>query len=89
MFDAENKGVSGRIEPSGNCTFYAAYKNSQGKRRRYKIGRYGNLTVAQARDIAAKTSAKVAMGIDPQEERDQTTRKSSAREISYTRCVLK
>jgi integrase len=66
VFDTEVKGFLFRIEPSGVMTYYLAYKNTEGKRRRYRLGRHGNITVAQARKLAEQKAGLVANGQDIQ-----------------------
>lgn len=64
--DTEIKGFLLRVEPSGRMTYYISYNNAAGQRNRFRIGGTGNLSAAQARDIAIKRAADVAHGEDLQ-----------------------
>jgi integrase len=70
-FDTEIKGFLLRVEPTGIMTYYLAYKTPGGRRGRYRIGRAGNLTPVQARDVALRLAADVAHGKDIQAEKKQ------------------
>ncbi len=70
--DAEMPGFKLRISPSGVKTFSLCYRNSEGDRTRYTIGKYGQLTLKQAREIAGKTIAEVKLGRDPQTEKKES-----------------
>ncbi len=69
LFDTEIKGFLLRVEPTGTMTYYLAFQNTEGKRRRRKIGTHGNLTPVQARDVAQQLAADVAHGVDIQAEK--------------------
>jgi integrase len=62
--DTDIRGFLLRVQPSGAMAYYLAYDTLEGKRARYRIGRAGNLTPAQARDIALRLAADVAHGRD-------------------------
>jgi integrase len=53
------------VRPSGLMTFILVYRNKEGRVRRLKIGRYGRLTVDQARQAAKQHNGKVVLGGDP------------------------
>lgn len=62
------KGFGARIRPSGAVTFVFKHRLGRGRAaptRRAVIGRYGPLTVDQARAIAQKMAANVANGAEP------------------------
>ncbi|MBQ0780908.1 MAG: site-specific integrase [Thalassolituus oleivorans] len=70
IFDLDIKGFLLRVQPTGRKTFYYSYRNHAGKRTRIKVGVLGaSLTLAQARDRAARCAGKVAEGIDIQAEK--------------------
>src|SRR5262249_17390260 len=50
LWDGELRGFGVRAIPSGLKTFVLQYRNAEGRSRRIAIGRYGVLTVEQARD---------------------------------------
>jgi integrase len=64
-----------KITPAGRKIFMIAYVAYNGQRRKPAIGRYGEITVEQARGIAQDWLAEVRRGIDPSAER-QTARQA-------------
>ena len=67
-----------RISPKGLKTWNLTYRNLAGRRKRYPIGHYPNLSLAKARETAHKLSGRVANGEDPAE--DRLKQKKAARE---------
>ena len=65
--DAQLKGFAVRVTTSGVKSFIVE-KLVNGKVRRMTIGRYGEITVEQARKEAQKLLGKIATGIDPRAE---------------------
>lgn len=65
--DAQLKGFAVRVTASGVKSFIME-KLVGGKVRRMTIGRYGEITVEQARREAQKLLGKIATGIDPRAE---------------------
>lgn len=68
LWDSELRGFGVRTIPSGLKTFILQYRNAEGRSRRIVVGRYGVLTVEQARDQAKIKLGAVAGGADPAEE---------------------
>ncbi len=68
--DALLKGFAVRITASGRKAFIVE-KRIEGLVKRITLGRYGELTVEQARREAQKLMGKVAMGINPIAERER------------------
>jgi len=68
LWDSELRGFGVRTIPSGLKTFILQYRNAEGRSRRIVVGRYGMLTVGQARDQAKIKLGAVAGGVDPAEE---------------------
>lgn len=66
VVDAEIKGFLLRVQPSGVMTYYFSYRNENGKRLRYRIGKQGSISPAQARDEAQNLSVRVIAGEDIQ-----------------------
>jgi integrase len=58
-----------KITPTGRKIFMLAYVAHNGQRRKPAIGRYGEITVEQARGIAQDWLAEVRRGADPSAER--------------------
>ena len=78
LFDTELPGFGVRVMRSGVRTFFAQYRTAGGRRgrkRRVTIGRYGPLTVEQARTAAKQLLGDVAQGGDPAASR--TARKAA------------
>jgi integrase len=67
LWDGELRGFGVRVIPSGLKTFVLQCRNREGRSRRVVIGRYGILTVEQARDKAKIMLGAVANGQDPAE----------------------
>jgi integrase len=68
VFDADLTGFGVAVMPSGVRSFFVQYRTVGGRRgqkRRVKIGRYGQLTVDEARAVARKLLADVTHGADP------------------------
>ena len=69
-FDSEISGFGVRVMPSGVKTFVVEYRAGVGGRgvakRRLTLGRYGAMTVDQARTAALDALAHVRLGHDPQ-----------------------
>ncbi|WP_246679968.1 site-specific integrase [Mesorhizobium sp. B1-1-9] len=68
LWDSEIRGFGVRAVPSGLKTFIVQYRNVEGRTRRMTIGRYGVMTVEQARDQAKVKLGAVAGGADPATE---------------------
>ena len=67
LWDGELRGFGVRVIPSGLKTFVLQYRNAEGRSRRIVLGRFGVLTVEQARDKAKIKLGAVANGDDPAE----------------------
>lgn len=65
LWDGELKGFGVRVTKSGVKTFILQYRNIEGKSRRINIGRYGVMTVENAREEAKIKLGAVAAGQDP------------------------
>ena len=68
VFDDEVPGFAIRIYPSGSKSFLIDYRVN-GRQRRMVLGRYGVLTLDQARKIAQQRLVDVLKGDDPIEEK--------------------
>ena len=69
LWDDRVRGLALRVRGSSK-TFMLKAK-IHGRTRWIRIGRYGELTLTQARQIARKHVAEIAMGEDPTEKRRQ------------------
>lgn len=64
-WDLSLKGFGLLHLPSGVKTFIFDYRSADARKRRYTIGRFGALTVEQARTEARMLAGRVAQGQDP------------------------
>ena len=69
LADTEMPGFRVRVNPSGIISYSVLYRNKQGKRVRYTIGRHRTITPEVARKAAKKYLAEVTLGEDPQEQK--------------------
>lgn len=67
-WDRELRGFGVQVMPSGLKSFVIQYRNAEARTRRVVIGRYGLMTVEQARKLAHEKLVAVSKGIDPAAE---------------------
>lgn len=72
IYDELIDNLAVRVTPTGYKTFIYRY-GSKGKR--YTIGKFPNVGLAEARDIAKDLAADIAKGKDPQEEKKAKRKK--------------
>jgi len=65
LWDGELRGFGVRMLPSGLQTFVLNYRNAANKERRINLGRFGVMTVEQAREKAKVKLGMIADGDDP------------------------
>lgn len=70
-----------KVTPTGRKIFMIAYVAHNGQRRKPAIGRYGELTVEQARNIAQDWLAQVRRGVDPSAERAAARQAPTVKEL--------
>jgi integrase len=71
FFDADCKWLVLEVRATGTATYYLRYQDSRSKTRLLKIGDERDLSLAQARQMADKHRAKIAMGEDPAMDKAQ------------------
>lgn len=70
IWDDSPRGLGLRVKPSGGATFFVQYRSPLTfKKVRLTLGKYGGLTLEQARDEARKVMGAVAEGRDPAGEK--------------------
>lgn len=70
LWDGELKGFGVRAIHSGLKTFILHYRDADGRTRRIKLGRFGAITVENARNLAKVKFGELAKGNDPAKKRD-------------------
>jgi len=65
LWDRELRGFGVQVMPSGLKSFVIQFRSPEGKNRRSVIGRYGLMTVEEARKIAHEKLVAVSKGVDP------------------------
>ena len=65
VWDTEVKGFGLVITPAGSKSFVLNYRNQDNRSRRKTIGKYGHLTVEQARELAKELCYRISKGEDP------------------------
>jgi integrase len=85
VYDAKLSGFGLMVGPTGSKSFFYAYRFPRGRagtNRTYTIGRYGDVTVDQAREIAEVLQGDYKRGGDPmarlQDQRRDATAKRNA-----------
>jgi integrase len=68
-FDTEVPGLRLVVFPSGKKSFRLEYRDPKGVRKSITLGRWGDITVTEARTRASKNRNTVGEGIDPLEVR--------------------
>jgi site-specific recombinase XerD len=69
-WDRELRGFGVQVMASGLKSFVVQYRNATGRSRRIVFGRYGVMTVEDARKRAKTLLGQIADGIDPAEKED-------------------
>ena len=70
LFDSSCKGLLLEVRESGGRTFYLRFKDARGRSRQLRIADARDLSLEQARQLADKTRAQIALGNDPFEEKE-------------------
>jgi integrase len=78
----ELPGFGVRLFPSGVKSFVVWYRTETGRKRLQTLGKYGVLTLQQARDLARRTLMQAKTGADPMEDRRKARRGQTVRELA-------
>ncbi|MBC3468636.1 site-specific integrase [Pseudomonas sp. RW10S2] len=70
-----------KITPVGRKVFMLQYRTNAGERRKPSLGRYGELTVEQARSLAQEWLAQVRRGGDPAAEKAEARQAPTVKEL--------
>lgn len=79
--DTTIPGFLVKVTPTGRKIFMVAYVAHNRQRRKPAIGRYGEITVEQARGIAQDWLAEVRRGVDPSAERATARQAPTVKEL--------
>jgi integrase len=79
--DTDVPGFLVKVTPAGKKIFMVAYRASNGVRRKPVLGRFGELTVEQARDLAKDWLAEVRQGKDPSVARNVNRQSPTMKEF--------
>jgi integrase len=81
LWHAEIAGFGLRVYPSGRKSFVVTYR-VRGKQRFFTIGRFGEITVDQARTAALETLARARRGEDPSADRQAYRRAPTVADLA-------
>jgi integrase len=78
VHDSALSGFKAVVLTSGRITFQLSYRNAEGRRQTLTIGRFGDLTTAQARSIAERKIGEVKNGVDVHSVKKERRAKAEA-----------
>ena len=84
LWDSDLPGFGLRVRPGGSKTFIVQYRAGGGRSgtsRRFTLGRYGALTVEEARTAAKRVLGAVAQGHDPSGDRQAKRRELTVSDL--------
>jgi integrase len=81
LWDTEQRGLLVKITPAGKRVFMVFYRTADGTKRKPRIGAYGQITLAQAREAARQMLGEVVRQKDPSAERQQQRRAPDMRAL--------
>jgi integrase len=82
LWDESLPGFGIRIKTSGIKTFILQYRNAHGRSKRFTLGRYGQITLDQAKREATKLKGAIGFGQDPTESRKQAREGDTVRDLA-------
>jgi len=81
IWDTAISGFGLKVTPAGSKSFLLYYRTKTGRQRKPIIGRYGQLTVDAARDIAQQWLGRIASGDDISAERINARRSETIADL--------
>lgn len=81
-WDQLQQGLGLRVGRAGGRTWVMRYRTPTGTRRRFKLGCYPAMSLAQARQAAKQVLADILFGGDPQRERARQRRAKTVRDLA-------
>jgi integrase len=82
VWDCTLPGFGVRVKPSGVRSYLIQYRNANGRTRKLTIGKHGELTAQQARDLARSLLVEVRRGSDPAADRERARGAASIKELA-------
>lgn len=82
IWDSEVNGFGMIITPAGCKSLILNYRNADNRARRKTIGKYGQLTIEKAREIAKELCFRIAKGEDPVEEEGLRREQPNFKEVA-------
>jgi integrase len=82
VWDTKVRGLGVRIYPSGVRAFILQYRNAAGRTRKIALGRYGIITVDQAREKATKLLGAILDGHDPSQDKRESREAKTVGELA-------
>jgi hypothetical protein len=82
IWDSKVRGLGVRVYPSGARGFVLQYRNAAGRTRKIALGRYGILTVDQAREKATTLLAAIIDGRDPSQDKRENRQAKTVGELA-------
>lgn len=68
-FDSNTKGLMLEVRLTGGKTYYLRYRDHRGDTKQFRLGDERDISLAQAKQLADKHRNSIAMGLDPNEEK--------------------
>jgi integrase len=81
LWDQELRGFGVQAKASGLKSFVVQYRNREGRSRRLVFGRYGVMTVEEARKRAKMLLGQIADGVDPADSKEFSGKTPTVAEI--------
>lgn len=85
--DTDISGFHARISPKGKIAYYFFYR-IQNKQVNFKLGDHGDITPAQARDMAKAKAGDVANGIDVHKAKQEATKQRELEKLTKLEAFL-